>query len=100
MKMNSPLRLVAFLDHNWNKRFSTAIGYSMLDIDNSNGQAPNAFRRGHYGFGNLLFYPTENSMVGGEFQWEEKRTSSMVSSRTIFASSFPLGDSVSKTFTL
>ena len=61
--------MVAFLDHNWNKRFSTAIGYSMLDIDNSNGQAPNAFKRGHYGLGNLLFYPTENSMVGGEFQW-------------------------------
>ncbi|HEX7334420.1 MAG TPA: DcaP family trimeric outer membrane transporter [Pyrinomonadaceae bacterium] len=61
--------MVAFLDHNWNKRFSTAVGYSMLDIDNSNGQAPNAFRRGHYGLANLLFYPTENSMVGGEFQW-------------------------------
>ena len=61
--------LVAFLDHNWNKRFSTAIGYSFLDIDNSNGQAANAFHRGHYGLGNLLYYPTENVMVGGEFQW-------------------------------
>ena len=61
--------MVAFLDHNWNKRFSTAVGYSMLDIDNSNGQSANAFRRGHYGLANLLFYPTENSMFGGEFQW-------------------------------
>ncbi|HEY8225084.1 MAG TPA: DcaP family trimeric outer membrane transporter [Pyrinomonadaceae bacterium] len=61
--------LVAFLDHNWNKRFSTAIGYSFLDIDNSNGQAPNAFHRGHYALGNLLFYPIENVMVGGELQW-------------------------------
>ena len=61
--------MVAFLDHNWNKRFSTAIGYSMLDIDNSNGQAANAFRRGHYGLANLLFYPTDRAMVGGEFQW-------------------------------
>ena len=61
--------MVAFLDHNWSKRFSTAIGYSMLDIDNSNGQAPNAFRRGHYGLLNLLYYPVENAMVGGEFQW-------------------------------
>ncbi|HSE18667.1 MAG TPA: DcaP family trimeric outer membrane transporter [Pyrinomonadaceae bacterium] len=61
--------MVAFLDHNWNKRFSTAIGYSFLDIDNSNGQAANAFHRGHYGLGNLLFYPTDNVMVGGEFQW-------------------------------
>ena len=61
--------MVAFLDHNWNKRFSTATGYSMLDIDNSNGQAPNAFQRGHYGLANLLFYRVDNAMVGGEFQW-------------------------------
>ena len=61
--------LVAFLDHNWNKSFSTAVGYSMLDIDNSNGQAPNAFRRGHYGLFNLLYYPAERVMIGGEFQW-------------------------------
>jgi hypothetical protein len=61
--------MVAFLDHNWNKRFSTAVGYSMLSIDNSNGQTPDAFRRGHYALGNLLFYPVENVMMGGEFQW-------------------------------
>jgi hypothetical protein len=61
--------LVAFLDHNWNKRFSTAIGYSMLNVDNSNGQAPNAYRRGHYGLGNLLYYPVDNVMIGGELQW-------------------------------
>ena len=61
--------MVAFLDHNWNKRFSTAIGYSMLDIDNSSGQSANAYRRGHYGLANLLFYPVENAMVGGELQW-------------------------------
>jgi DcaP outer membrane protein len=61
--------MVAFLDHNWNKRFSTAVGYSMLDIDNSNGQAANAFHRGHYALANLLFYPVENAMVGGELQW-------------------------------
>jgi hypothetical protein len=61
--------MVAFLDHNWNKRFSTAVGYSMLDIDNSNGQAANAFHRGHYALANLLFYPTERAMVGGELQW-------------------------------
>src|ERR1051325_2471422 len=61
--------MVAFLDHNWNKRFSTAIGYSFMDIDNSNGQAADAFHRGHYGLGNLLFYPTDNVMIGGELQW-------------------------------
>jgi hypothetical protein len=61
--------MVAFLDHNWNKKFSTAVGYSSLTIDNSNGQTPDAFRKGHYALGNLLYYPYENVMVGGEFQW-------------------------------
>jgi len=61
--------MVAFLDHNWNKKFSTAVGYSSLTIDNSNGQTPDAFRKGHYGLANLLYYPYENVMVGGEFQW-------------------------------
>jgi DcaP outer membrane protein len=63
------LGLHSFLDHTWNKRFSTAIGYSMVNIENSSGQAVDAFHRGHYGLTNLLFYPVENVMVGGEFQW-------------------------------
>ena len=60
---------MAYLDHNWSKRFSSSIGYSMLDISNSNGQAPDAFRRGHYGSGNFLFYPVQNVMVGTEVIW-------------------------------
>jgi hypothetical protein len=61
--------IVAFLDHTWSEKFSTTVGYSMQDIDNSNGQAANAFRRGDYALGNLLYYPAPNVMVGGEFQW-------------------------------
>jgi hypothetical protein len=63
------LGVVAFLDHNWNKRFSTSVGYSMENISNSDAQASSAFRRGHYGIANLLFYPADRVMVGGEFQW-------------------------------
>jgi hypothetical protein len=28
-----------------------------------------AFRRGHYGIANLLYYPVPNVTIGGEFQW-------------------------------
>ena len=59
----------AFLDHTWNKKFTSAIGYSMLNIENSNAMVASAFRRGHYGLGNLLYHPTDKVMVGGEFQW-------------------------------
>jgi hypothetical protein len=63
------LGVVAFLDHNWSKRFSSSIGYSMVNIENSEGQTADAYRRGHYALTNLLYYPVENVMVGGEFQW-------------------------------
>jgi hypothetical protein len=61
--------VVAFLDHSWSDQFSSTIGYSWQDIDNSAGQAPNAFNAGHYALGNLLYYPVSNVMVGGEVQW-------------------------------
>jgi hypothetical protein len=61
--------LVAFLDHNWNDRWSSAVGYSRTDIDNTDGQAPEAYKTGQYALGNLLFTPVPNMMVGGELQW-------------------------------
>ena len=58
-----------FLDYQWSRRFSTAIGYSRLDMDNSDGQAADAFKSGQYALVNLLYYPTTNVMFGGELQW-------------------------------
>ena len=60
---------MAYLDHTWSKRFSSSIGYSILNISNSEGQTPDAFRRGHYASGNLLFYPVNNVMIGSELIW-------------------------------
>jgi hypothetical protein len=64
--------IVSFLDHSWNTRFSTSVGYSMIDIDNSNGQAAGAFHRGHYAIGNLLYYPVPNVMCGIEVQYGKR----------------------------
>jgi DcaP outer membrane protein len=61
--------LVAFLDHTWSEKFSSSVGYSWQDNDNTDAQAPNAFKTGHYALGNLLYSPAANVMVGGEFQW-------------------------------
>jgi DcaP outer membrane protein len=61
--------IVAFLDHSWNSRWTSAVGYSFQDNDNREGQNPDAFRRGHYALGNLLYTPVANVMVGGELQW-------------------------------
>ena len=61
--------LVAFLDHTWSTRWASSVGYSRTDIDNSEGQAPNAYKKGDYALVNLLFTPVPNVMMGGELQW-------------------------------
>jgi hypothetical protein len=61
-----------FLDHTWNDRFTSAIGYSRVDISNSDGQAPNAYKTGQYFLVNLLATPAKNVMMGGELQWGKR----------------------------
>jgi len=64
--------VVAFLDHMWSERYSTSIGYSMVDIDNAEAQAPSAFSKGEYAIGNIMYYPVPNIMTGLEFQWGKR----------------------------
>jgi len=63
------LGLVAFVDQQWNAKFSSSVGYSMVDIGNSDGQDDWAFKRAHYALANLLYYPAENAMMGIELQY-------------------------------
>ena len=63
------LGLTAYLDHTWNPKWSTAIGYSMVDIENSDGQSPSAYSKGQYASINAMHYPAPNVMVGAELQW-------------------------------
>lgn len=63
------LGVTAFIDTNWSDKMSTSIGYSMLEIDNSIGQSPDAFQHGDYAIANVMFYPAKNMMVGPELQW-------------------------------
>jgi len=60
--------IVAFLDHKWNDRFSTALGYSSIMIDNAD-VSDDTFKSGGYGLVNLLYKPVENMMAGVELQW-------------------------------
>jgi hypothetical protein len=63
------LGLVSFLDHAWSDKFSTSIGYSLVNIQNSNAQNPSDFHQGHYALTNLLYHPVPAVTVGGEFQF-------------------------------
>ncbi len=61
--------IVAFLDHNWSPKFSTAIGYSRLEMNNTDAQTPDAFHVGEYALANLLWTPVKNMMAGVEGLW-------------------------------
>ena len=63
---------VAFLDHTWSKYFTSSVGYSIARIMNTDGQAGDAFMKGQYALGNLLYYPVKNVMAGVEFQWIQR----------------------------
>jgi hypothetical protein len=66
------LGITAFYDHTWNEKFTSSFGYSMIDIDNSAAQAPEAFHKGQYALANLLYTPVKNLMWGGELQWGDR----------------------------
>ncbi|MGE5344649.1 MAG: DcaP family trimeric outer membrane transporter [Acidithiobacillales bacterium] len=66
------LGVVAFLDHNWSPKFSTAVGYSYEHIDNTDGQKPSDFAWSHYALANLLYTPVPAMMAGMEFQWGQR----------------------------
>jgi hypothetical protein len=66
------LGVVAFMDLNWSDRWTSTVGYSLVDIDNSDGQADDAFRTGHYALGNILYHPVTNVFLGPELQWGQR----------------------------
>jgi hypothetical protein len=63
------LGVVAFYDATWGPSWSSSFGYSLIDIDNSDGQSANAFQKGQYALANLMHYPVKNVMIGPEIQW-------------------------------
>jgi hypothetical protein len=66
------LGVVAFYDHTWDSTWTSSIGYSLVDIDNSNAQTASAFSKGQYAIVNLLNHSVKNLMWGGELQYGKR----------------------------
>ena len=66
------LGIVAFVDLNWNDEWTSSVGYSMIDIDNSNAQTDAAFKKGQYALANILYHPTPAVFLGPEVQWGKR----------------------------
>ena len=66
--------VLVYYDHYWNSMFSSSIGYSFTQVDNTNFQSTTAFHKGDYASVNLLAYPAQNLMIGGELMWGKRTT--------------------------
>jgi hypothetical protein len=68
--------VVAFYDRTWNEKFTSSFGYSHLNIDNSDGQSPDAYHAGSYVAANLIYYPVPNVLAGIEYIWGQRENNS------------------------
>ena len=66
------LGVSAYVDFQWSKQWSSAVGYSFAKVDNTNFQEPTAFHRGDYASANLLYAPADNVLAGVEFLWGKR----------------------------
>ena len=66
------LGISSYYDHYWNDKWSTSFGWSMTDLDTSDGQSKNEFKRGQIAQINLLHYPADHVMLGTEFIWGQR----------------------------
>jgi len=64
--------LSAYYDHYWSDRWSTSLGWSMTDLDTTNGQGPDEFKKGQIANINLLYYPADHVLMGTEFIWGQR----------------------------
>ena len=61
--------MTAYVDLNWSKKWTSSLGYSFDQVDNTSFQTPTAFHKGQYASVNLLWHPASNVFTGGELLW-------------------------------
>jgi DcaP outer membrane protein len=61
-----------YYDHYWNEKWASTVGWSMTDLDTSDGQAGTEFKQGQIATINLLHYPADHVLLGTEFSWGQR----------------------------
>ena len=64
--------LSAYVDLNWSEKWTSSLGVSFDEVDNTNFQDPEAFRKGEYASANLLWHPESNVFTGLELLWGKR----------------------------
>lgn len=66
------LGVTAYYDHAWADKWTSSIGYSFTEVDNTSLQATDAFNKGEYASLNILHTPAANVLVGAELLWGQR----------------------------
>jgi hypothetical protein len=61
--------VTAYYDLYWSEKFSTSLGYSRTQVENTTLQTPDAFFKGEYASVNLIYYPGDKMLMGVEGLW-------------------------------
>lgn len=67
------LGLSAYFDLNWTKELTSSVGYSQVEVDNTNFQTGDTFKRARYASANLLWSPIPRILTGGEVLWGDRK---------------------------
>jgi hypothetical protein len=74
---------LGYYEHRWNDKLSTALGYSITQVDNTTLQAGTAYYKGEYASMNLLYTPVPSLLIGGELLWGRRQDNSGASGEDI-----------------
>jgi len=66
------LGMMAYVDLQWSKKWSSSVGYSFTKVDNTNFQDATAYHKGQYASVNLLWTPADQVMTGAELLWGKR----------------------------
>ena len=66
----------AYYNKQWNKKWSSAIGYSYLTIDNLVSQKDKSIKNSAYSTANLIWYPASQIKAGVELQYGDVQSKS------------------------
>ncbi len=64
--------LMAYVDHNWNEKWWTTVGYSSVNIDNTDFASTTAYKAGQYATLTIGTTPFKNVMAAVELQWGQR----------------------------
>ena len=92
------LGVTAFVDHTWNAKFASTVGYSMLNIENTAQQLPSEFHRGQYALANVAYTLVPGVTAWTELQWANRENRSDGFKSDVFRVQFSFKYNFSRTF--